>query len=157
MKALLKNDHLSILQAATTSLWLGNSSLLHGPDMMRLTGARPAEDQFHLHLYVPEKYTFRFLENIRENKKVSHLFSCVYTFKTFQVKGLYVAHRHCTPDENSYQHTYLEEFGKTAVNIGINSGMSFINYWEDPAICFIIRPQEIFEQTPKPGAGNKIS
>lgn len=153
---MLTDQHLKILQAATTSIWLGNFSAPHGLDIMRLSGARLAEDNFHLHLFVPEKYTGRFLKNVAEEKKVTNLFSCVYTFIAFQIKGIYIEHRKCTQEENQFQKTYLDGFGKTMSSIGLTSGKSFGQYWEEPALCFTIRPQEIFEQTPRPGTGNKV-
>lgn len=157
MGVFLTESQLSILQAASTSTWLSNSSRQYGSDIMRLTGGRLADDKSHLHLFVPEKYTTCFFKNLEEDKKVSYLFACVYTFTAFQIKGIYVQHRHCTNEENLYQKSYVEGFAKTMASIGIKSGESFKHYWEQPALCFIIEPLEIYEQTPKSGTGNKIN
>ena len=157
MNSFLDKNQIKILQAVSSSLWMANSSKFFGTEIIRLTGGKLTEDEFHLHLFVPEKYASCFLKNLEANEKVSFLFACVHTFTAFQIKGMYMEHRYCTVEENAFQQNYVAGFAETMDSIGIKSGASFKQYWEEPALCFLIRPKEIYEQTPKPGAGNKIN
>ena len=152
------SDHqINLLQASYTSIWLGSCSSDYIPDMVRLSGARVAEDKLHLNLYVPQLYTHTFFKNVQENAKISFLCSSTLSFEAYQIKGLYLDWRPCTSEEVDYQQQYLNGFAKNLEDFGLRSGFNFVNYYKEPGIAIRMRSEEMYEQTPKSGTGNKIS
>lgn len=154
---MLKDNQISILHADSASIWAGNCSAGHTPDIIRLSGALVAEDRLHIDLLVPQRYTETFFKNIRENPKISLMYSSILTFEAYQVKGVYLNHRPCTPEEIGYQHTYLAGFGRNVLTLGVRAGLCFSRYYTEPSIAIRMKAEEVYEQTPKAGTGNKIS
>lgn len=155
---MLLNDHqIRLLQAHITSIWLGSCVPEQSTDIMRLTGARLAEDKLHLDLFVPVQFTETFFNNLQENQKISFLCSSTRTFEAYQVKGIYLGHRACTQEEIRYQQAYMEGFTQNLVAIGVKAGLAFANYYQEPTIAIRMRSEEIYEQTPKAGTGKKVS
>lgn len=154
---LLNEYQISLLQAPITSIWMSSCTPGEYTDIVRLSGLRIAEDKLHIDLYVPQHYSDTFLRNIQVNQKISLLGSSTHTFEAYQVKGVYVSHRACTQEEIQYQKKYMEGFAQNLVLLGIKAGLVFANYYKDPCIAIRMKSGEIYEQTPKPGAGKKIS
>lgn len=153
----LTDHQINILQHPFTSIWFGSCAMGQSTDIVRLTGARIAEDKLHLDLFVPEYYAGTFFKNVQENKKVSFMCSYTHTFEAFQIKGVYVSHRACTQEEVGYQLAYMQGFAQNLLFLGIKAGLSFEKYYRNPSMVIRMKGEEIYEQTPKTGAGNKIS
>lgn len=155
---MLLTDHLvSVCQSPLSSLWSGSYSPDHKIEIIRLSGALVAEDRLHVDLFVPSRYASLYLRNVAVHPRVSLMFSHTHTFEAFQVKGDFLSWRPCTPEEVSYQRSYMQGFAENLVSIGLPNGMKIYAYFEEPAIAMRLQAREVYEQTPKSGTGNRIS
>lgn len=154
---LLTEHQISLLQAPFTSIWLGCGTSDKKADIIRLSGMLVAEDKIHLDVFVPQRFTPAFLMHIQENPKVTFLGSSILTFETLQIKGTYLNHRTSSPAEVSYQKEYLQGFSQAVTSVGVKAGNGFNHYLSEPCMTIRMKAEEIYNQTPKAGAGNKIS
>ncbi|WP_224995796.1 hypothetical protein [Cesiribacter sp. SM1] len=126
-------------------------------DILRLSGIVVAEDRLHLDLLVPEQYARTFFKNVAENRKISVLCASVFSYEAYQVKGIYLGFRPSTPEEAEYQKNYFYGFSRSMLDIGVKSGLFFADYYQEPSLAIRMKSEEVYDQTPKVGTGNKIS
>ena len=153
---LLDNSKIALLQAPYTSIWAGSCATTNEAEVMRLSGAMVQEDRQHINLFIPNRYTQTFLSNVAANPAISFLFASIQTFESYQVKGIFIRQRTCTPEEVAYQKCYMKGFAKSMHDIRIKTASLFEQYLQEPCLCIEMKGEAIFEQTPKPGTGNKI-
>lgn len=154
---LLSNHHISILHDHSSSIWSASCSPDFRTEIIRLTGIRVKEDKLHLDLFVPEKYSRLYLKNVADNPKICLSFASIYTYEAYQIKGLYQGFRPCSAEEHDYQAAYMKGFVNSLLSIGLSNGLNMYEYLSPPCLRLSILPQEIYEQTPKKGAGTKIA
>lgn len=119
---------------------------------------KSSDDKRNIKMLVPTLEFQDHLENLNSNGQIALTFACVPSHEAFQVKGKfknssipsdeYLAKSH--QDWNNYQSKLLEfGFPESLVN-----GLK--NYNVDAVTLIEFEAEEIFDQTPKPGTGNKI-
>ena len=153
---LLDDSKIALLQAPYTSIWAGSCSETNEAEVIRLSGAMVQEDRQHINLFVPKRYTQSFLSNVAANPAISFLFASIQTFESYQVKGVFISQRACTPEEVAYQKRYMQGFAQSMHEIRIKTAALFKEYLQEPCLCLQMRGEDIYEQTPKRGTGNKI-
>ena len=124
------------------------------PDFSRVLGAR-AIDDYHVQLFIDRPTSTRTLDNLRDNGKLSVVVVEIHNAESYQLKGRFVSESNVTPEEQDYINTYLINFDKVAVDIGLLPGVLF-NYPHSDMMTITMEVQEIFEQTPKKGTGQKL-
>ncbi|PRY05029.1 hypothetical protein CLV24_13146 [Pontibacter ummariensis] len=154
---MLLDDHkIALLQAPYTSIWAGSCAADDQAEVIRLSGATVQDDRQHINLFVPERYTRAFISNVGANPHISFLFASIQTFESYQVKGLFISQRPCTSEEVTYQRNYMHGFAQSMHAIRIKTASLFEQYLQEPCLCIEMRGEEMYEQTPKVGTGNKI-
>ena len=153
----LTDHQIGLIHASFSSTYLGSSSSNRLTDIIKLSGAKVADDKSHIDLFTSQQYTKAFFKNVHENPRVSFLLTSIYTLEAYQLKGIYIGHRLCTAEEIKYQMAYVEGFARHRVNIGMKNGFAFTTYYRDPSIAIRVKAEEIYEQTPKTGTGKRIS
>jgi hypothetical protein len=124
------------------------------PDFSRVLGAR-AIDDYHIQFFIDLPTSTRTLDNLRDNGKLSVVVVEIHNAESYQLKGRFVSESNVTAEELDYINTYLINFDKVAVDIGLLPGILF-NYPHSDMITITMEVQEIFEQTPKKGTGQKL-
>ena len=124
------------------------------PDFSRVLGAR-AIDDYHIQFFIDLPTSTRTLDNLRDNGKLSVVVVEIHNAESYQLKGRFVSESNVTPEELDYINTYLINFDKVAVDIGLLPGVLF-NYRHSDMMTITMEVQEIFEQTPKKGTGQKL-
>ncbi len=124
------------------------------PDYNRTLGAWVTE-QGSIKIHIAKQTADRVLANLEDNGSIALTMAGPTTFECYQVKGKAVDWHDSTEEDKEHLEHYLKIFDLEVQNIGAAAGL--ISTWPaDPTIVIEIQIQEIFDQTPKVGAGNPI-
>jgi len=155
---ILNDPLITLIQAPYSAIWASNANEQQLSDLVRLSGVRVDTQQQQLILFVSLKFGETFLKNIHISKRVSFLCASVKTLESYQLKGIYLSNHPCTPEEMDYQKNYVDGFCKAVEHMGISSRKKFFDcFFQQPSVAVRMQVEEIFEQTPKPGTGQKLS
>ena len=120
-------------------------------------GARVGDDRETVTFFVTERRSKRILSDLENNGRVAFA-AALLSHEAYQLKGVYVSSRPASDDDVAFQeahraklcaalcHWYPEEFAKAFI-----LGFAF-----RPSVAITFRVEEVFLQTPGPGAGNKM-
>jgi hypothetical protein len=117
--------------------------------------ARPDEDV--ITVFLPTAQNMDNLRNVRSNGKVAFLIGHDEGHETYQIKGEYIDDRPCTDEDRAIQEVYRKKFiSKFKPEVGelMDRLVQSHPYAESTALSF--RATAIFDQTPGPGAGQRI-
>ena len=152
------NDHLArFIESHTTSIWLCNRNARLIPDIVRLMGARVEPDGRHVLAYAPGPTGPGVLANLAVASRLTLLVGHIYTYEAYQVKGTYTGHRACIPAEVEYQRAYVAAFAENLVQQQLPRERIIAAYFHQPSFAVRLRVEELYEQTPRQGAGERIS
>jgi len=124
------------------------------PDFNRVLGGY-AVDTEHVTLFIDEPSSWKTLENIRDNQMVSLVMVNVANVESYQMKGKCTGIAKLTEEEQRIFKNYMELFDEMATSIGLYPGLVY-RYPHSDMIAVTMEVNEIFEQTPRKGTGNKI-
>ena len=153
---ILTTSLVQCLQARDSAIWAASSTAHHQTDIVRLSGIKVEPDRQQLVLYVPELFSVPFLNNLVVNPAISLLFASVYTYLSYQIKGNYLQHWPCTAGEIANQLEYLDMFTDVMIEVGLPKEKFYQAYAHQPSIAIRMQAEEVFEQTPRKGTGEKI-
>jgi hypothetical protein len=137
------------------SILVGTRDASLVPDASRGVGAVVHPDRRHLTVFVPTDVAERPVANARDTKVIAVSFSGILDHKSIQVKGRVVEIRQGTEAEREVCTRYHVAFGEILTMAGIaRQTIRALNVWPSTAITF--EATDIFQQTPGPGAGERI-
>lgn len=147
----LKNNDVGL------SIATRNSDLT--PSIGRPFNAIVSEDRKNITFYMPSAMLRHHLENVQDNGKVALNIGAIPSHETYQFKGTYISHHNCNEQEISEMKIMLQRFKNGLSKFGMpEETLSLLDKFSvSPAIGITFKVEEIFEQTPKPGTGNKIN
>jgi hypothetical protein len=145
-----------MIESHTTSIWLCNRNDRLVPDIVRLMSARVEPDGTHVLAYVPGPSGSGVLANLAVAPRLTLLVAHIYTYEAYQVKGTYTGHRACTPEEVEYQRAYVDRFAEGLVQQQLPREHIITAYFRQPSFAVRLRVEEVFEQTPRKGTGERI-
>ena len=95
---------------------------------------------------------------MKDNGRIAITFADVRTHETYQIKGRYVSHRPVRPTEMDVTSRVRERFGK-GVTPYPDEGLTTLAKASIPvpSLAVEVEVQEVFLQTPGPGAGARIA
>ena len=146
--------------------------VLRGPAIMfvgtRDAGLRPAhtwavgaivhDDRRTVTFFVPQSRSARLLSDLRDNGRVAFDFGWV-SHEAYQLKGVYLSSRPATDEDvdrqEAYRKTLLAAVGQ-AYPEEIARRYSF-GFAYKPGLAVTFRVDEVFLQTPGPGAGTRMA
>jgi hypothetical protein len=124
------------------------------PDFARVLGAM-AVDDFHIKLFIDELSSTRSLANMRDNQWIAFVIVDIMSAESYQFKGKFISAVKANEQDMIFFDQYMKGFDDLVDNIGLNRGLIY-DYPHTSMICITMEVQEIFEQTPKKGTGQKI-
>lgn len=147
--------------------------VLHGPAFMQVgtrdAALRPAhtfavgavvhDDRQTVTVFVPTARSERVLRDLREHGRIA-LGVALVSHEAFQLKGTYVSSRPTDDAERARQEAYraallaatLEAGYPEAIARPLTLGLAYT-----PGVAITFRAEEVFLQTPGPGAGSLLS
>jgi hypothetical protein len=139
------------------SIWLCNVNAQSETDIVRVIGAKVEADRSHLVVYIPVNPGAGILNNLSVSHKLTFLTAVIYTYESYQVKGSYISHRESMAEEVAYQKEYIDGFTDALARQGLSKEKGYRAYFQQPCITMRIVVEEVYEQTPKKGAGAKLA
>jgi Pyridoxamine 5'-phosphate oxidase len=122
----------------------------------RVAAVRIWPDRRHVSAFLAESLAGPTLANLRVNPRVGIQVSNPPDHRTLQLKGALYATRSAEPDDQPYIQKFIEELGYSVQSFGMPfERIVSMNFW--PAIAIDVRVDEIFLQTPGPGAGRPLA
>jgi hypothetical protein len=151
--AVIPDDLVRLLQSPC-SMSVGTRDASLEPHYIRAFGAVVRDDRQHVTLFVLGALAGPTVRDLEDNGRIA--FAVVdFSFKAYQMKGRFVAAREARPDEEKLQDEYVERASKATIAIGIPD-----TFWPvvvcHPAMAITFAVEEIFDQTPGPGAGTPV-
>ena len=147
--------------------------LLHGPAYMQIgtrdAALRPAhtfavgavvhEDRETVTVFVPNARAGRMLADLESNGRVA-LGIVLASHEAYQLKGSYLSTRPTDASDLARQETYRKALLEDALRVGfpeeiarpLTQGLAYT-----PAIAMTFRAEQVFLQTPGPGAGTSLT
>lgn len=152
----MKDARYYTILSEPSAFWVANVSENNVPDVVRCAGLAPVTDLHELTIYISEKFGRKFFKNLRSGSWISFSATSVPTFESFQYKGIFQSIRPCTREEEEKQRRYYEDFTALTADFGFVKDLLFRCYFHVPAFAVTFRVQEIFDQTPRKGTGQKV-
>lgn len=118
-------------------------------------GFRLHADRRHATVFLPELTTGATVAQLRENPRIAVLASYPLDHRSLQMKGS-VRHITAAPErDRPYVQAYLAAFASVLEVVGMPyEVVTMVTHW--PAIAVELAIEELYVQTPGPGAGQKL-
>ena len=121
-----------------------------------VSGWRVTPDRETMECFIAEKFTEHLVDSLQDNGRIAVTIEEFPSHETYQFKGRYLSHRPFAPDDLAAHEQGRDRF--------VRSVRTFMNLPESVVRAFIPKPQvvvtfeveEIYLQTPGPGAGSRI-
>lgn len=125
------------------------------PECTRAAGLRLDRSADRLTVFLPQNGAERTLANLAVNPRIAVTCSRMHDHRTYQLKGRVRAIAETTADDQAQQQRWLAAFIEQLAIIGTSRSTS--RRWRlVPSVAVEIDVEEVFEQTPGPGAGRKV-
>ncbi|MBI4641101.1 MAG: pyridoxamine 5'-phosphate oxidase family protein [Candidatus Tectomicrobia bacterium] len=126
------------------------------PFLNWVIGVRVNADRETITFFVHEPQSERMLRNLKENGRVALVAAEMPSHETYQFKGAYLSSRKSDDKDLALQESYRQTL--------ISHFKQFEEMWEEywrgiaytPGVAVTFQIEQIFVQTPGPGAGSKI-
>ena len=96
------------------------------------------------------------LSNLDDNGQIAITLANPPSYECYQAKGKSIDYSDSMEEDQEKLKHYLEIFDKEVQSVGVPAGAIY-SWPNSPSVVIEIEVQEIFDQTPKIGAGNSIS
>jgi hypothetical protein len=124
------------------------------PEYARILGSRFVDDQ-HIKLFLDGPSAGRTIQNLQDNGFVSVILCSLENYESYQFKGKCVSLLQSNPEELQLISDYLKDINVLLVKVGFpDQGM--YKYPRTSMMTLLMEVEEIFEQTPKAGTGQKV-
>jgi hypothetical protein len=135
---------------------IGTRDAALAPPAHRRHAARVEPDGTHVVVYVPAVGADAVLADLAHNGQAAVVFARPMDDRACQVKGTYVSHRPATADERALVGAQWNGFMQQLEMIG-TPGESTRTWMTWPCVAIRLRVTALFNQTPGPDAGARLS
>lgn len=126
------------------------------PECIRALGAIATAGSAAMTLFLPSSTAGTTLANLLRSDRISICFCRPENHRTLQVKGRRTVLREARPEERPQLEAYVEALAAELCFVGMPSRLTRrIARW--PAWAVELEVEEIFDQTPGPGAGAALA
>jgi hypothetical protein len=126
------------------------------PACMRALGAQVARDRRALTIFLPEATARATVANLASTRRIAIAFSRPLDHRAIQIKGTCLGTRVATTDDRAVQERYRAAYFEQLHAVGVPRNVARrVAWW--PSVAVDVSVAEIFEQTPGPGAGRRLS
>ena len=156
---MISDRFIEFLKSNALAYTLGTRNDNLEPCVGKARGIEVSEDRKHITFLLPEVGLSDHLRNLEENGNVSLNIVSLPAFESYQFKGEYKSHASCNEEQIKGMYDWRTGFSNACREMGYPEPLCAAMDTQilEPAIAVKFEVKEIFEQTPKPGTGNKIS
>lgn len=141
---------------AGLAIHLGTRNARFEPNGGRVAAVRVEEDGEHLVVYVPNAVAPPLLADLESNGQAAIVFCRVADERSCQIKGTFVAQRPAEDDEQPFVSGQWNHFRDNLAIIGLPQVMTAAwPMW--PCVAVRVKATTLFNQTPGPTAGAKLT
>jgi len=150
------SEELSVFVASGVSMYIGTRSADLDPRGTRLWALRVESDREHVVAYLFEGGAPEIVRDLEDNGRVAIAVSRPTDHRSCQIKGTFLEARPCRPDEREEVERQADGLLRELETIGIPRVLtSGWRVW--PCVAIRVRVEEVFDQTPGPGAGERLA
>lgn len=126
-------------------------------NVCRSSGIYVIDQEFLKIIYMPA-LSPHLLKNLQINPQMTVTILSNYTFECYQFKGKYCFHENISDEDERFKDKYLQGMIAVIGEQGFNLDKVLKGkYIKLDVVTIIMKVEEIYEQTPKTGTGNKIN
>lgn len=153
---MILSNHLKEHLKGPKAIFVGTRDKDLNCDILRVLGGG-ASGHDTIKFFVAEKTANKTLDNLRSNKLVSLSVTQIFTSESYQFKGRFLNARPVNEEETEAILEYVGQFEEAVSSMGYKPGLVADHILYKPAIAIEFVVDEIFDQTPKKGTGQKLS
>jgi len=127
----------------------------NAPVIARVCGLT-VEDADHVRVHIPQWYSKAFLAALQDRPAMAVVGVQVTTYRTFQLKGEALEDFPSTDADVAAVESYVAGFGALIEHVGLDSKRYNPIYAAPPYHTVRLRVDQVFDQTPRVGAGNLV-
>ena len=154
--ALELNDLIKEVLSVPAFGFIGTINDSNQPVITRFFGFKYDDPLTTLTLFTFKKDAQRVVNHLSGQSKISATASDATNFKTVQFKGTYMRHYDVQEEEMHYARDTNAKQAEIMKIIGVPVE-AFYNMKFEPSLAIVMEIDEIFDQTPRNNAGNKIT
>jgi hypothetical protein len=154
------DDELKAFLEGPLSVLVGTRDSRLVPEITRGWGPRVSEDRRRISLCVPLATSGKTLDNLEANGEIAATFSLPTNYRTFQLKGGHATS--ADPDSMDLEAVERHRAAFVGVNERLGQPRRQVEaFWRSEIetsatlVKILFAPEQIFDQTPGPGAGKK--
>lgn len=150
------DDELAAFLQQGVAINLGTRNAQLEPNAAYVGAARVDDDRQHLTIYVPDVAASDVLDDLRSNGQAAVVFARPEDDRACQVKGTFVAAQPAAAADEAFVRQQFAGFLHQLQIIGM-PGESTRAWDVWPAVAVRLRVTAVFDQTPGPNAGARLS
>lgn len=144
-------------QSNQATQWAANADENNKPDLCRTMTTTVSEDRTSMTVYLPERFVGSIFDNAKEDSRMAIMLGDIATFESYQLKGRVKEAKLCSDEELEIARNGIRGFAdRSGEFFNIPGDPIFISMFSTPIFAITVEVEEIFEQTPKVGTGNKL-
>ena len=155
------SDELKAFLEGSVSVLVGTRDSRLVPEITRAWGPRVSQDRQRVSLCVPLATSRKTLDNLEGNGEIAVTFSLPTNYRTFQLKGRHA--KAAEPDSTDLAVVERHREAFAMVNEPLGQSHQLVEaFWraeiETSAVLvkILFVPEQVFDQTPGPGAGRRL-
>ena len=150
----LREDVVEFIESGVSML-VGTRDPKLRPHVMRAAGAVCGADRESVTVYLTKGVADQAVANLTDNGCIALTLSRPYDHRGLQIKGRMLSMRDGVDADRIHQERYLAGFVEHVYIIGLpRSVMRQLRIY--PSIAVTFRAEDVFDQTPGPGAGRRF-
>jgi hypothetical protein len=129
------------------------------PAHVCVVGAMVDDDHRTVTFFIPESRAARLLSDLRDNGRVAFGFGLA-SHEAYQLKGTYLSSRPVEAADRDRQEAYRAGLLASVLEAGYPDAIGrplALGFAYTPGIAITFRAEQVFLQTPGPGAGTRLS
>ena len=138
----------------TLAMCLGTRDANLRPDFCRVVGSALSDDNV-FKFYIGKKASDQATSNLDDNGRIALTMVNPFNYQCLQIKGRYIRYYEADSLDMANIRKYLDSFGEVMKKLGIPEDSPY-NWPHDPGLVIEMELDEVYEQTPKKGAGEKL-
>ena len=150
---MLNDEQRTILERGPAAL-VGAVGTDGMPECVRAWGVTLVDDGRALRFTLPNRGSEKVLAHIDANPQLALAFTNMLVMESYQVKGRVLEVSEPTPEDAARAARHAELFARNALSVGVPE--SCRNVRHAPLVAVTLELQQLFVQTPGPGAGREV-
>jgi len=136
------------------AMFVGTVDRAGRPDVVRVFGVDVHDDRRTVRVLLSRPWSSQVVANVRDVGWIALSFTEPTTYESFQAKGLVKRIDEPTEEDCALAERHREEFAKSVISVGVRE--SARRYACRPVVAITFEIEQLFCQTPGPGAGDPI-